>query len=68
MIPEGQISLPVNTEGKEVMVNFIVVNAISPYTAILWRLWIHAIGVVSSTLHVKVKFHTKEGIAVVRGD
>ena len=25
-------------------------------------------GVVSSTWHVKVKFHTKGGIAVVRGD
>ena len=25
-------------------------------------------GVVLSTLHVKVKFHTKHGIAVVKGD
>ena len=42
VIPEGQISLPVNMEGKEVMVTFIVVKSFSPYTAILGRLWIHA--------------------------
>ena len=35
MIPEGQISLPVNMEGKEVMVTFIVVSSFSPYTTIL---------------------------------
>ncbi|XP_075640349.1 uncharacterized protein LOC142612109 [Castanea sativa] len=68
VVLEGQISLPVNMEGKEVMVNFIVVNSFSPYTAILDRPWIHAMGVVPSTLHVKVKFHTDHGIAVVRGN
>ena len=31
VIPEGQISLPVNMEGKEVIVTFIVVNLFSPY-------------------------------------
>ena len=31
VIPEGQISLPVNMEGKEVIVTFIVVNSFSPY-------------------------------------
>lgn len=35
VIPEGEISFPVNIEGKEVMVNFIVVNFFSLYTAIL---------------------------------
>ena len=30
VVPEGQISLPVDTEGKEVMVNFIVVGSFSP--------------------------------------
>ena len=67
VIPEGQISLPMNMEGKEVMVTFIVVSSFYPYTAILGRLWIHVMGVVSSTLHVKVKFHTEQGVAVVRG-
>ena len=44
--PEGQIKLPVVTMGKEVQVNFIVVNTFSPYTAILGWPWIHAIEVV----------------------
>lgn len=37
VVPDDQISLPVNTEGKEVMVSFIVVNSFSPYTTILDR-------------------------------
>ena len=35
---------------------------------ILRRPWIHALGVVLSTLHVKVKFCTEQGIAIVRGN
>ena len=54
-------------EGKEVMVTFIVVSSFSPYTAILGRPWIHAIRVVLSTLHMKVKFRTEQGVAVVWG-
>nr|XP_023898725.1 uncharacterized protein LOC112010608 [Quercus suber] len=59
VIPEGQISLPVNMEGKEVLVTFIVVNTFLPYTAIFGRSWIKVMGDVSSTLHVNVKFPTK---------
>lgn len=33
MTPEGQVKLSVLTKGKKVEVNFIVVNAFSPYTA-----------------------------------
>ena len=66
VIPEGQILLLVNMEGKEVMVKFIVVASFSPYIAILRRPWIHAMGAIPSTLHVKVKFRTEQGIAVVR--
>ena len=68
VVLEGQISLPVNMEGKEVMVTFIMINLFSLYTAILGRPWIHAMGVVLSTLHVKVKFHTEHGIATVKGN
>ena len=64
---EGQISHPVNMEGKEVMVMFIVVASFSLYTAILGRPWIHAMGAVLSTLHIKVKFCTEQGIDIVRG-
>ena len=61
VIPEGQISLPVNIKGKEIVVNFIIENTFLPYTAILGQPWIHVIGAVPSTLHVKVKFHTEGG-------
>lgn len=65
VVLEGQISLLVNMERKEVMVTFIVVNSFSPYTVILGRPQIYAIGAVPSTWHVKVKFHTKHNIATV---
>ena len=68
VIPKGQISLPVNMEGKKVMVTFIVVRSFSPYTSILGRPWIHAMRAVPSTLHVKVKFPIDQGVAVVRGN
>ena len=67
VVLEGQISLLVNMEGREVVVAFIVVNLFSPYTAILGRPWIHAMGAIPSTLHVKVKFPTEQGVAMVRG-
>ena len=35
--------------------NFIVVNAYSPYTAIVARPWLHAMGTVPSILHLKAK-------------
>ena len=68
VILEGQISLPVNMEGKEVMVTFIVVALFSPYTAILGRPWIHALGAVPCIFHVKVKFCIEQGITIVRGN
>ena len=48
--------------------NFIVINNFSPYMAILGQPWIHTMGAIPSTLHMKVKFPTKDGIAVVRLD
>ena len=68
VIPQGQISLPVSMEGKEVIVTFIVVNSFSPYMAILGRPWIHAMGAIPLTLHMKVKFRMERGVATVRGN
>ena len=56
-----------NMKGKEVGVAFIVVTSFSPYTTILGRPWIHSMRAVPSTLHVKVKFCTEKGIAIVKG-
>ena len=36
--------------------DFIVVDAYSPYTAIVAQPWLYALGAVSSTLHLKVKY------------
>ena len=68
VVLERQISLPIMTEGKKVMVNFIVVNAFFPYMAILGWPWIHTMGVVLSTLHMKIKFPIEDGIVVFRVD
>ena len=51
IIPNGQIRLPVQTGSKVVEVDFIVVDAYSPYIAIVARPWLHTLGAVSSTLH-----------------
>ena len=37
VIPQGQISLPISIEGKEVIVTFIVVNSFSLYMKNLGR-------------------------------
>ncbi|XP_030945865.1 uncharacterized protein LOC115970365 [Quercus lobata] len=56
VIRKGQIRLPIQTGLKVVEVNFIVMDAYSPYTAIVARPWLHALEAVSSTLHQKVKY------------
>ena len=49
-------------------VDFIVVNAFSPYIAIVARPWLHTLGAVSSTLHQKVKYPSKGQIEEILGD
>ena len=56
IIPKGQIRLPVQTDLEVVEVDFIVVNAYSPYTAIVARPCLHGLGAISSTLLQKVKY------------
>ena len=56
IIPKGQVRLPVQTGLEVVEVDFIVVDAYSPYTVIVARPWLHTLGVVSSILHQKVKY------------
>ena len=51
IIPKGQIRLPVQTGSVTVEVDFIIVDAYSPYTTIVARPWLHTLGEVSSTLH-----------------
>ena len=68
IIPKGQIRLPVQTGSETVEVDFIVVDAYSPYTAIVARPWLHTLGAVSSTLHQKIKYPSKGQIEEILGD
>ena len=51
VVPKGQIRLPVQVGTDVVEVNFIVVDAFSPYIAIMGRPWLHSLGAVSFILH-----------------
>ena len=66
--PRGQIRLPIQTGSDIVEVDFIVVDAYLPYTAIVARPWLHTLGAVSSTLHQKVKYPSKGRVKEVIGD
>ena len=68
VIPRGQIRLPIQTDSEIVEVDFIVVDSYSPYTAIVARPWLHALGAVSSTLHQKVKYPSEGLVKEILGN
>ena len=68
IIPKGQIRLLVQTGSETVEVDFIIVDAYSPYTAIVARPWLHTLGVVSSTLHQNIKYLSEGQIEEILGD
>ena len=67
VILKGQIRLPVQTGSGVVEVDFIVVDAFSPYIAIIGRPWLHTLGTVSSTLHQKVKYPSGNQVLEIVG-
>ena len=67
VVPKKQIILPTQASADVVEVNFIVVDAFSPYTAIMDRPWLHSLGAVSSTLHQKVKYPFKGQVLEIVG-
>ena len=66
--PKGQIRLLVQTGSETVEVDFIVVDAYSPYTEIVAKPWLHTLGAVSSTLHQNVKYPSESQIKEILGD
>lgn len=64
----GQIRLPLTAKGKEVLVDFIVVDAYSPYIVILAWPWLHDMEAIPSSLHLKIKFPTDTGVDVIKRD
>ncbi|XP_030964760.1 uncharacterized protein LOC115986036 [Quercus lobata] len=66
--PKSMIRLPIQTDSDVVEVDFIVVDAYSPYTAIVAQPWLHALGAVSLTLHQKVKYPSEGRVKEVIGN
>ena len=64
----GQIRLPIQTGSNIIEVDFTVVDAYSPYTAIVARPWLHALGAVSSTLSQRVKYPLEGRVKEIIGD
>ena len=60
VLPKGQIRIPVQTGTEVVKVNFIVVDVYSSYTSIVARPWLHTMGVIPFTLHLKVKYLSRD--------
>ncbi|XP_075636618.1 uncharacterized protein LOC142608839 [Castanea sativa] len=67
VVPIGQIRLPFQAGLEVVDVEFIVVDAYSPYIAIVARPWLHAMGAISSTLHLKEKYPSGDRVEKVVG-
>ena len=68
IIPKGHIRLPMQTGSVVVEVDFIVVDAYTPYTAVVARPWLYTFGAISSTLHQKVKYPSEGQIEEILGD
>jgi hypothetical protein len=67
-IPLGKTTLPVLTGPINLQTEFIVIQAPSPYNAIMGRSWLHRMRAVPSTLHQKLRFPTKDGVMEINGD
>ena len=68
VVSKGQIRLPVQVGTYVVEVDFIVVDDFSPYTATTGRPWLHTLGVVSSILHQKVKYPSRDQVLEIVGN
>ena len=63
----GKIKLPVFTAGENKMTSFLVLDCPSAYNIILGRPWIHAMKVVPSTYHQRIRFPTNREIKEIKG-
>ena len=67
VIPKGQIKLLVQTGSNAVEMDFIMVDAFSPYIVIMGQPLLHTLGAVSSTLHQKVKYPLGDQVLEILG-
>jgi hypothetical protein len=68
VVPLGKAILPVLAGPVNLQTEFIIVNASSPYNAIMGRDWLHRMRAIPSTLHQKLRFPTKDGVMELSGD
>ena len=68
IIPLGKMTLLVLTGPINLQTEFIVIQAPSPYNAIMGRSWLHRMRAIPSTLHQKLRFPTKDGVMEINGD
>ena len=64
---KGQIRLPLQAGSEVVEMNFIVVDAYSPYTVIVARPWFYTLDAISLTLHQKVKYLSRHWVEELVG-
>uniref|UniRef100_A0A2N9HBP5 Integrase catalytic domain-containing protein n=1 Tax=Fagus sylvatica TaxID=28930 RepID=A0A2N9HBP5_FAGSY len=61
VVPTGKVTINVKAGTVSTPTDFFVLNAFSPYNAILGRPWLHRMGAVPSTLHQRLRFPTPQG-------
>ncbi|XP_026396408.1 uncharacterized protein LOC113291043 [Papaver somniferum] len=66
--PLGDIVLQVNARPMKADTRFSVVDAPSPYNAIIGRRWVHNLKGVAATYHQYLRFPTPEGVMKIKGD
>ncbi len=68
VVPSGKVTINVRARTISSPIEFFVLNAFSPYNAILRRPWLHRMGAIPSTLHQRLRFLTSQGVMKILGD
>ncbi|KAI5409974.1 hypothetical protein KIW84_055441 [Lathyrus oleraceus] len=64
----GEVDLPVKIGPSDFQITFQVMDIHPAYSCLLGRPWIHEAGVVTSTLHQKLKFVKKGKLVIMGGE
>ena len=64
----GEIDLPIQVRPHLCQITFQVMDINPGYSCLLGRPWIHAVGVVPSTLHQRLKFVVEGQLIIVSGE
>jgi hypothetical protein len=64
----GEVDLPIKIGPNDYQITFQVMDIHPTYSCLLGRPWIHEAGVVTSTLHQKLKFVKNKKLVVVGGE